>query len=689
MNASLSQDEIRRLEWIKQAGILDSASDPDFDDVTALAARLCGVPIAAISIIDQEREWFKSIVGLDIRETPRAQSFSAHAILQNAPLVVIDATQDARFANNPLVNDQTNIRFYAGVPLITTDGFALGSLCVLDRTPRELTQDQQDALVMLARQVAGRIELQRRIALQEARMADYQQDQAKQRENEARLRLTMESGRFGTWGFSLVPEAHQEVSDQTKFLFGLPLNSPFSQDDFFEAVYIEDRPRVRDSTLHSLEDHEIAEVEFRVFWPDGSMHWLSGHICPVFNEAGEATEIIGVTQEITERKAREAEQELALRDAQGRADRDSLTGLWNHRSFHRRLEEETARARRTGTTLAVIMLDLNDFKFFNDAYGHLQGDVVLRQVADRLVEICRSYDVIARYGGDEFGLLLPEVGVSSLSDVETRLKSGIDGVSYRPLGYESPIPITVSLGAALLTSDIEAPVDLLNLADERLRRAKSGGISETEASRIRAEATGLVKDFTMLDALVTAVDNKDRYTRKHSEDVMVYSMMIATELGLDEETLHTVAVSALIHDVGKIGVPDSILRKPGKLTTEEFAAVRQHPAMGAIMVGAVPGLEKTLDAVRHHHERWDGAGYPSGLSGEHCPLIARVMAVADAFSAMTTDRPYRKGMDQLVAQEILMAGAGTQWDPKCVTALQQSIARRKISPASEQEQLCK
>ena len=129
-----------------------------------------------------------------------------------------------------------------------------------------------------------------------------------------------------------------------------------------------------------------------------------------------------------------------------------------------------------------------------------------------------------------------------------------------------------------------------------------------------------------------------------------------------------VAVAALIHDVGKIGVPDAILRKPGRLTDQEFEAVKQHPMMGSVMVGAVPGLEDTLDAVLHHHERWDGAGYPFGLQGDKTPVIARLMAVADAFSAMTTDRPYRKGMDQLKALSILVEGSGTQWDPKCVSA---------------------
>ena len=183
----------------------------------------------------------------------------------------------------------------------------------------------------------------------------------------------------------------------------------------------------------------------------------------------------------------------------------------------------------------------------------------------------------------------------------------------------------------------------------------------------------------MLDALVTAVDNKDRYTRRHSEDVLVHCQAIAPQMGMCAQEQEALSAAALLHDVGKIGVPDRILRKPGKLTDEEYAAVRHHPLMGAVIVGAVPGFEAMLDAVRHHHERWDGGGYPFGLRGEETPLGARIMAVADAYSAMTTDRPYRKGMSPDKALFVLAEGMGTQWDPACVRAFLQVHGHARIS----------
>jgi len=390
-----------------------------------------------------------------------------------------------------------------------------------------------------------------------------------------------------------------------------------------------------------------------------TLHLMAGLVAAALSHQAEAE----ARQELL------AQKERLLAEATERADRDSLTGLLNHRVFHKRLEAEADRAQRTGERVALAVLDLDNFKFFNDAYGHLVGDEVLRQVAGALRRHCRSYDTAARYGGDEFALLLPGVGAESAADITARLDSALAGLEYRPPDGGSPIPLSLSLGVAVFPDDGPGRLEALENADARLLRVKSGGAGAGGLTeRLRAHLVCSMASFSMLNALVTAVDAKDRYTRRHSEDVMAHSFGIAQALGLDEEAQNGVLLAALLHDVGKIGVPNFILRKPGKLTDEEFRAVKQHPMMGAVIVGAVPGLEETLDAIRHHHERWDGGGYPFGLRGEDIPLVARLMAVADAYSAMTTDRPYRKGMDAARALCILQEGAGTQWDPACVAA---------------------
>lgn len=484
------------------------------------------------------------------------------------------------------------------------------------------------------------------------------QAEAALRESETWLRAIAEAGpvpmTITRWSDGMVFYANRHVRD----LFGVPPDQEVvgrSTEGFFISQ------ADREGLIGALTERgHVQNWECRVRRADGTPFWTSGAFQRMVYRGEDA--IFSVYRDVTEHKQ-------LLEEARAEADRDPLTGLLNHRAFHKRLEEEVEGAHRSGTSLAIAVLDLDNFKFFNDAYGHAVGDEVLRRVAGVLRDACRGGDTLARFGGDEFALLMPDIGPDTTADgVQARLAAGLGGIRWRPPGAGCAIPIALSAGVALFPAEAPTRLAVMQIADERLLRAKSGMGVDAEAQRVRGAMRESVQGFSMLDALVAAVNNKDRYTRKHSEDVMTHSLEIARRLGLTEAERHTVSVAALLHDVGKIGIPDQILRKPGELTTEEFEAVKMHPNIGAAIVAAVPGLAAILDAVRHHHERWDGGGYPDGLRGEETPQLARLLAVADAYSAMTTDRPYRQGLAAAAARRLLAQGAGTQWDPACIQA---------------------
>lgn len=366
------------------------------------------------------------------------------------------------------------------------------------------------------------------------------------------------------------------------------------------------------------------------------------------------------------------------------ADKDPVTNLLNHRAIHQRLDAAMERIRASDSALSVIMLDIDNFKLFNDTYGHPVGDQTLRTVAQALRETFEEIGELGRYGGDEFLVVLPETDQQSTMTLAQKLHDRMVHLGFRHASEERVVPITVSCGIASFPFDSENRHELLTIADHNLYSAKQSGENirvtgemQHASHQLRSEGS-----YDVLDAMITAIDTKDSYTRRHSEDVTQYALWTAEELGVSDETLRIVRIGGLLHDVGKIGVPTEILCKPGRLTPEEYEVLKRHPRLGALIVGAIPGMEGIVDAVRCHHERWDGQGYPDGTAAEETPFLGRLLAVADAFSAMTTDRPYRKGMSWEVALQEIRANIGTQFDPQMARAFL-SAMRKRMAPKLE------
>jgi diguanylate cyclase (GGDEF)-like protein len=346
---------------------------------------------------------------------------------------------------------------------------------------------------------------------------------------------------------------------------------------------------------------------------------------------------------------------------------DSLSTLYNRRRALEQLEMELKRAERYEGRFSVMIADIDNFKLFNDTYGHPLGDEIIKRVASLLMRRARTSDFVARFGGDEFLLILPEAYRADAKKVADSLRAALASAPYiAPDGAR--IPLRMSFGASSFPEDGHDAAALIAVADANLYESKRWG-GDTVTVRpepISGEAVDS-RAFSTLDSLVSAVDNKDHYTRRHSAQVAEYSALIGKALNLTEDEMEHLRVASLLHDVGKIGVPDRILRKPGSLTAKELEYMRQHPLIGSMMIMQhLPESLEIKDAVASHHERWDGQGYPAQLVGEHIPMLARIMAVADSYSAMTTDRPYHAALESREALGRLHDSAGTQLDADMV-----------------------
>ncbi len=358
---------------------------------------------------------------------------------------------------------------------------------------------------------------------------------------------------------------------------------------------------------------------------------------------------------------------------------DGLTETLNHGALVEHLATSLERAREAGSSLGVAMIDIDNFRLLNDTHGHRAGDDVLLAVAGALADHLAGDMVMGRYGPDEFLVIAEPESVDRLRDTVNAFREALAEVGIQFASTER-MPVTVSIGLCRFPDAGESVTELLTTAATVLQEAKASGGDAVRIPRADGDEVPAVSSFDVLQGLVFAIDTKDRYTKRHSEDVARYGVFLGQRLGLDDATLGRIHVAGLLHDVGKIGIPDGVLRKPGKLTADEYEAVKQHVALGDLIVRDLPDIDEIRAGIRHHHERWDGRGYLHALSAEDIPLIARILAVGDAYSAMTTTRPYRKALDVREALQRLGDAAGTQLDERLAEAFIRGIETAPDAP---------
>jgi len=385
--------------------------------------------------------------------------------------------------------------------------------------------------------------------------------------------------------------------------------------------------------------------------------------------------------------------ELSLKDVE--------TEVYNHRYLIERLNSELLRAKRYALSISLAMIDVDYFNSINDLYGHAYGDKILKELAKYLRQFVRGMDIVTRYGGEEFVIILPDTDKQSTIQFTERLLNDIENHMFDP--ENKKLKLKVSIGIANFPEDdpnISEAYGLIHLVEKAVILAKERGgarlvtLNGKEEAEKPSEGThenieNLKQKLSKIEkrmhqtflesiyAFAKTIEAKDYYTGEHCEHMVSLAVSIGKKLNLSEKEMEDLKHAAMLHDLGKIGIPDEILLKKGKLTDAEYDIIRKHPQIGAEIIRHIHFLKDVAPIVLYHHERFDGFGYCAGLKGKEIPLGARIIAIADVYQALTSDRPYRKAYSIEEALKIIKEGTGTQFDPEIVKVFFEIIKTEK------------
>ena len=434
-------------------------------------------------------------------------------------------------------------------------------------------------------------------------------------------------------------------------IWGRPPQSLYEDpNSFLETVHPEDRSHVK----RSLEKRSQEEVEavYRIVRPDASIRWIRDRSFPIGDDSGRTHRVVGIAADITDLKLGEEKlRYLSLHDP--------LTGLYNRIYF----EEEMSRMEKTRyETVGILSCDVDGLKLVNDTLGHDQGDRLLVAAAGVIRESFREGDLVARIGGDEFAVVLPNTTEPSVEDACQRIQETV--TAYNATNPE--LPLSISVGSAVKNGSHKNLKDVFKEADNHMYRRK---LYRTQSVR-----------STIVNTLINTLKARDLTTERHAMRLEKLLVRMAALIGLSESTTADLSLLAKFHDIGKVGVSDSILLKEGPLTSEEWTEMRRHCEIGYRIALSASDLVPIADWILKHHEWWDGQGYPLGIKGDEIPIECRLLAIVDAYEALTSVRPYRRSFSHREAVAELWKNAGTQFDPQLLEKFVQMLENHSLEP---------
>lgn len=520
--------------------------------------------------------------------------------------------------------EQTYLEALGKVPVVSKEkvDVAMNFLLSITQMIIEMTAEKLDHIDLIE-------------AIKESEAA-LQESQVQLKHNMNDLLESQRIAHLGTWRLNLA--TNQVVwSEELYKMYGFdPTLPPPPYSEHMKLFTPESWGKLSTAIEHTRTSGVPYELELETVTIDGSNGWMWARGEAYKDSNGNIISLWGAAQDITERK--KAEEKLVYISFH-----DHLTDLYNRRFF----EEELKRLDKDcNLPISIIMCDINGLKLVNDSFGHYSGDALLKKAAETIKKACREEDVIARIGGDEFVVILPKTDSDNTQQVSNRIK---DLASKEKVAN---IELSISYGHDTKTLDTQSIVEIIANAENNMYRHK---LSERSSMRSKT-----------IDLIMNALFEKSNREAIHSNRVSSLCKAIGSKMNFDKESVNQIGIAGLIHDIGKIGIDEKILNKPGSLTADEKVEIERHPEIGWRLLSSTNEFSVLAQFVLSHHEKWDGSGYPHGIKGKEIPLESRIIALADAYDAMTSERSYRKALCKDAATKELTRCSGTQFDPEIV-----------------------